>query len=69
MADRPVVRCLIARKLANGDFGRSRIVPLSVGLLAFKAGSFYVVGPDPEDMEKLAKWEREQQPFNPPRTL
>ena len=66
MTDRPEIRCLIARPLANGHIGRSRIVTLSTAFLALRAG-FYVVGPDPDDMDKLAKWEREQTPFNGPR--
>ena len=59
MTERPPIRCLIARPLANGGIGRSRIVRLSTALLALHAG-YHVVGPDPQDLEDLAKWEREQ---------
>ena len=64
MTERPVVRCLIARPLKDGKIGRSRLVRLSTALLALRAG-WHVVGPDPDDMAALAKWERERaQPFN-----
>ena len=64
---RPSVRCLIARPLKNGGIGKSRLVRLSTALLAMKAG-FFVVGPDPDDLAALAKWEREHvPPFNAPR--
>ena len=67
--DRPVVKCLIARPLKNGGIGKSRLVKLSTAYLALKAG-WPVVGPDPQDMNDLAKWERENQaPFNQPRVL
>lgn len=59
MTERPPIRCLIARPLANGGIGRSRIVRLSTAWLALKAG-YHVVGPDPDDIAALAKWEREQ---------
>lgn len=65
---KPVVRALIARKLANGRFGKSRIVSLATAYIAMQSGAFAVIGPDPEDMERLAAWERIQaQPFNQPR--
>lgn len=66
---RPVVRCFIAKAIPGsyGDVERSRIVQLSTALAAMEAG-WIVVGPDPQDMEKLAAWEREHaQPFNGPR--
>lgn len=66
MTPRPQVRCLIARPLKRGGYGRSRLVSLSTAYLALKAG-FVVLGPDPEDLEALAKWEREQQPPGQPR--
>jgi hypothetical protein len=66
MTTRPVVKCLIARPLKNGGIGKSRLVSLSTAYLALKA-NFHVVGPDPDDLAALAKWEREQQPFNAPR--
>jgi hypothetical protein len=66
MDERPTVRCLIARPLQNGGMGRSRLVCLSTAYLALKAG-FYVVGPDPDDLADLAKWERDQAQFNSPR--
>ena len=62
--ERPVVHCLIARKLKGGGIGRSRIVLLSTALLAVRAGRFIAVGPDPEDLEKVAAWDR-MHPFNP----
>lgn len=69
MEPRPSIRCLIARPLNNGGYGRSRLVSLSTAYLALRAG-YAVVGPDPDDLEALAKWEREQtQPFNQPRQL
>jgi hypothetical protein len=66
--DKPSVRCLIARPLKNGGIGRSRLVSLSTAYLALKAG-FHVIGPDPDDLMALAKWQREQtpSPFNHPR--
>lgn len=67
MTDRPLVRCIIARRLSNGGIGRSRIVPLTTALLALKSGAFYVVGPDPHDMAALALWQRNHEPFNRPR--
>lgn len=64
---RPVLRCLIARPLSNGGIGKSRIVRLSTAFLAMKSG-FLVVGPDPDDLDALATWEREHPgPFNQPR--
>ncbi len=64
---RPAVRCLIARPLKHGGIGRSRLVQLSTALLALRAG-FHVVGPDPQDLEALATWERAHTvPFNPPK--
>lgn len=62
---KPTVRCLIARKLPNGSVGRSQIVNLGTAYLAMKCGSYVVLGPDPDDMDALARWERAQaQPFN-----
>jgi hypothetical protein len=55
---RPEIRCLIARPLKNGGIGKSRLVKLSTAFLALKAG-LYVVGPDPEDVAALARWERD----------
>ena len=66
MVDRPDVRCLIARPLKNGGIGKSRLVSLGTAYLALRAG-FYVVGPDPDDLDALAKWDREREPFNQPR--
>lgn len=64
---KPVVHCLIARDLGKGRIGRSRRVSLATAYFAMKAG-WVVVGPDPEDVEVLAVWERiHRQPFNPPR--
>lgn len=66
---RPKIRCLIARPLHSGGFGKSRIVSLAAAYLAQRAG-YVVVGPDPEDLQLLAAWERQQEgeePFNPPR--
>lgn len=65
--DRPTVRCLIARKLPNGSVGRSQIVTLGTAYLAKKCGAFVILGPDPDDMDALARWERRHQPFNQPR--
>lgn len=71
MADsiRPVVHALIAKDLGDGRVGRTRRVSLATAYLAMKAG-WLVLGPDPEDLETLALWERIncQPPFNPPRT-
>lgn len=67
MRDRPIVRALIARKLADGRYGKSRIVSLATAYIAMKSGGFAVVGPDPDDVVALATWEREQLPFNQPR--
>jgi hypothetical protein len=67
MTERPIVKCLVARPLSNGHIGRSRLVSLSTALLALRAG-WHVVGPDPDDLVRLAEWERENQPpFNAPR--
>jgi hypothetical protein len=68
MADRPTIRCLIARPLRSGGIGRSRLVSLSTAYLALRAG-WHVVGPDPDDVAALAKWAREQEPFNKPRVV
>ncbi len=65
MGTKPIVKCLIARKLSNGSFGKSRIVSLGAAYLAMKSGAFAVVGPDPDDVLALAAWERMQPPFNP----
>lgn len=64
--ERPVVKCLIARPLKNGGIGKSRLVSLSTAYLALRAG-FHVVGPDPQDVEDLATWDRINAPFNQPR--
>lgn len=67
MTIKPVVKCLIARPLNGGGFGKSRLVSLSTAYLAMRAG-WPVVGPDPDDVAALATWEREQEPgFNQPR--
>lgn len=68
MTTKPVVTCIIARPLANGGIGKSRIVSLATAYLALRAG-FAVVGPDPQTVEALATWQREQEPapFNHPR--
>jgi hypothetical protein len=66
VSERPKVRCLIARPLKNGGIGKSRLVSLSTAFLALKA-EFLVVGPDPQDCEDLARWEREQVFANTPR--
>lgn len=67
MTTKPVIRCLIWRPLRNGGVGKSRLVPLSTAYLAMRAG-WPVVGPDPQDVEALATWEREQAPgFNQPK--
>lgn len=69
MPDRPVVHCWIA--LIKGDgpnaYARPRIVKLSTALVAKESGRYIVIGPDPEDEEKLATWEREQSQINKPR--
>lgn len=67
MPDRPILHAIIARKLANGDMGRSRVVTLGVAYLAMKSGQYWVLGPDPEDEDRLAAWEREQALINKPR--
>lgn len=67
--DKPKVRALIARKLSNGSFGKSRIVSLQTAYIAMQSGAFAVVGPDPDDVEALAKYERDAAPFNRQRIL
>jgi len=64
--DRPIIKCLIARKLDTDGYrcGRSRIVSLQTAWVAVQSGAFVAVGPDPQDMEALAAWERDQAPFN-----
>jgi hypothetical protein len=56
--DRPIVWCLVARPLGGGEITRTTRVHLSSVPDYVKAG-WYAVGPDPSDMEALAKWERE----------
>lgn len=65
MADRPIIRCLVARTLRDGNLSRTKIVSLAEAFVYRECG-FYVVGPDPEDMEALATWERAQQERDPP---
>jgi hypothetical protein len=65
---RPCVRCLIARPLSNGGIGKSRMVRLSTAYLAMQAG-FWVVGPDPQDLDDLAAWERRQAAPHLPKEL
>lgn len=66
MTTKPIVRALIARKLANGRYGKSRLVSLGTAYLALRSWIYAVVGPDPDDLAALAAWERENaQPFNP----
>ena len=64
--EKPAVRCLIARKLdpAARTVGRSRLVSLQTAYIALRSGGWVAIGPDPEDMETLAAWERDQAPFN-----
>jgi hypothetical protein len=67
VVEKPIIRALIARKLPNGSFGKSRIVSLATAYIAMRSGAFAVVGPDPDDLIALAAWERAQLPFNQPR--
>ena len=54
---RPVLHALIAKDLGGGQVGRSRLVDLATAYLAVKSRLYVCVGPDPEDMEALARWE------------
>lgn len=60
--DKPVLRCLIARILGDGLYGRSQFVDIGTAYLAVKSKQWVCVGPDPEDQLALAAWEREQTP-------
>lgn len=58
--DRPVVRCLVALTFGSGHvFGRVYHVRLE-NVPKYVSWGLSVVGPDPDDMIELAKWEREQ---------
>lgn len=62
--------CFIAKPVygGRGDVERSRMVPLSTAYLAKQAG-WIIVGPDPQDEDALAAWERTRQPFNQARRI
>ena len=64
---RPVIRAIIARDLGWGYVTRTWVVPLSLAYLAVRSGRYICVGPDPEDTETLATWEREHAAINRPR--
>lgn len=56
---KPRVRCLIAKpRGTEGDVFMSDIVDLAEAHELMQEG-YYVIGPDPQDMEALAQWERE----------
>lgn len=62
MSDRPVVHCLIAKALpAPAYFGRTKRVTLATAWVAIRSGAYVAVGPDPQDLQDLARWEREHQ--------
>lgn len=68
--ERPVVRCLIARLLPYGRTGKPRLVDLGTAYLAQQSGIYAVIGPDPEDWQRLDAWRKEHEPetpFNQPR--
>lgn len=67
--ERPLVHCLIGRKIdaPDGRVGRIRRVKLSDALIALESGLWFVVGPDPREWEALMAWEQAQVPFNNPR--
>ena len=59
MPERPIVRCLVARPLRDGDVSRPKLVSLAEAYIHMRRG-WFVVGPDPDDIGALAAWEREQ---------
>ena len=66
----PTVHCLAAPPLRAGSAevrGMPMIVSLETALWLRDDYGWYVVGQDPEDMFALARWEKEAEPFNPPR--
>lgn len=60
MRPRPIVYCFVAYVYADGCvWGAIHRVRLETAAWMKEAG-YAVVGPDPEDMQDLAQWEREQ---------
>jgi hypothetical protein len=62
--NRPTVRCLMAYPLGVDTFnGRLRTTDIKIVSLEtaayFKDLGWWILGPDPEDMDELARWERE----------
>ena len=67
-SERPDVHCFIARMKSGGKgFRAIRRVTLAAAWLA-KQDGWRVVGPDPLDMEAVARWDAEHVPFNHPRS-
>lgn len=57
VAEKPVLHCLVALELREGVFTDPARVSLELAL-EFKRKGYMVVGPDPDDEQDLATWER-----------
>lgn len=57
--DKPLVHCLAARPAGGGHVDHVHLVTLEQSL-GMKARGWWIVGPCPVDMHRLALWERAQ---------
>ena len=62
MDPRPVIRCLVAKRLPDGDYIVKRGEPSSLDEAADFAALDWEVIPDPFDQEVLARWEQLRRP-------
>ena len=55
--DRPVLRCFVSFPITDELFSATALVSLDTAVLLKEAG-YMVVGPDPQDEQELASWDR-----------
>lgn len=58
-AERPIIRCLVSFPIGSDDFTSPAVVSLELAH-ELHAKGYWVVGPDPHDMELLEAYERMQ---------
>ena len=58
MSARPIVHCLIAIVRPNGRLSKCELVDLGTAYLKVKDEGYMCVGPDPDDLDALAAYER-----------
>ena len=55
--DKPILHCLVSLPITDTLFTAPALVSLELAL-EFKEKGYMVVGPDPQDEQDLANWER-----------